>query len=553
MSAVASAAITHAQLKPVASTNQMIVRSTFRRLLRGAIIFGVCAGLFMALQGFGMAKTYPDAASRQKFAATVTSVPQLGVLYGEPIHVATPAGYMIYRGQAVMAVVAALWGLFAVTKSLRGQEEDGPWEMLRSGQTTARRAVASTLLGAGLAAVVAWVLGSSIILLSGMSADIRLDWWRCLLSGLAIIAPAICFMGVGAVTSQLAATRRRAVRYGLVVVLCMFALRAVGNVVSNLGWMKYFTPFGWVDKLHVAAGVQSLWLLLFVPVVATLVAVGLWLAGHRDLGQGIIAESDHATPRYGLLNRVWTLSLRRMWPSLLGWLIVCGAIVSMMASLTKVASDSLRESSSLSDALTSLSGGTQQAINLAFLGMGTLLVAALLMAMMAGGLSAIRSEESRSYLDSLLVRPVRRWQWLIGRLVILSLAAAVICLIVSLVGWAIANSQGIAVTLGAMLGTLSLMGPIICLLGIGVLLYGLKPRVAVVAMYVVLVWSFVVDLLASVMSLNHVIVESSLLHYVALVPAAKPDWKAACIVGIMGIIFVALGTIAFSWRDLETD
>jgi ABC-2 type transport system permease protein len=539
-------------LKKVLSTNQMIVQTTLRRMVRGAILFAIFASAMVAMQGFAMAKTYPDMAARARFAATLSTIPQLGVLYGEQVEVATPAGYTIYRTAAFVSFIGAIWGLLVTTKMLRGQEEDGAWEILLSGQTSARRAAANTLFGLFLGALVAYGVAVILVGLTGSSSDINLSFGRCLFVALAVVAPAACFMGVGALTSQFAATRRRAVLYGLVPLVVLFALRSVGNVVPSVSWLKYLTPFGWIDKLHIVAGVQPQWFLPFIPLTGVLVALGMWLAGRRDLGESVIADSSVARPHYMLLHRLWTFSFRLMRVNLLSWLLSSIMLVALMTSLAKAATKAASESNTLTDALHSLSGGSQNTLGLAFMGAGTLFMAVLLMIMMATGVGAARDEEARGYLDNILVRPVSRSRWLVGRLLLLGVATGVICTVAAIVSWAVARNQGLQVAAGTMIiGNLSLLGSVLFLLGCGTLLYGLKPRIAVPSMYLLLLWSFTIDLLGSVVSLNHLITNSSLLHYVALVPAAQPDWKAAWILGVTGVALATLGVFAFNRRDLE--
>jgi ABC-2 type transport system permease protein len=221
-----------------------------------------------------------------------------------------------------------------------------------------------------------------------------------------------------------------------------------------------------------------------------------------------------------------------------------------------LAAQATGDSESLTKALNTLANA-QNSISLVFMGMGSLFLGVILMAMMATGVGSIRDEEAKNYLDNIVVGPVSRVRWLAGRLAVLVAGSAAIVLIASSVGWLVAHKQGIDVNFSTMvIDSFSLLGPVFLLLSIGILFYGLSARLsrwAAPFMYVVLAWSFVVDLLASVIDLGKIVTNSSLLHYIAFVPAAQPDWKACWILTGVAVVLTAVGILAFNRRDLETE
>ena len=68
---------------------------------------------------------------------------------------------------------------------------------------------------------------------------------------LATVAPALAFVGVGALASQLAPTRRVALELAGAVARCV-ALRPARRRrhASSLGWLRWVTPFGWSEELR---------------------------------------------------------------------------------------------------------------------------------------------------------------------------------------------------------------------------------------------------------------------------------------------------------------
>ena len=89
--------------------------------------------------------------------------------------------------------------------------------------------------------------------------------------------------------------------------------------------------------------------------------------------------------------------------------------------------------------------------------------------------------------------------------------------------------------------------------GVGVLLYGLKPRLSSVVLYAWIAWSFIIEMVGSVVTFKPYMLHTSLLRNISLVPAAQPDWKLFIIVSGIGLIAGVLGLVLFTYRDLQTE
>ncbi len=183
--------------------------------------------------------------------------------------------------------------------------------------------------------------------------------------------------------------------------------------------------------------------------------------------------------------------------------------------------------------------------------MASYFIAMLLMVMVTTDMSALREEEAQGRLDNFAAGTVARSRWLLARLAVLAGAAIIICMIADLGVWAIASAQGIGVNvLRLLLGGLNVLAPVMLLLGAGVLLYGARAGMAVAAMYGWIAWSFTVDIVASVVSLNKVVLDTSLLRHITLVPAATPSWRTVGILVAGGVALALMGVALFRGRDL---
>ena len=170
----------------------------------------------------------------------------------------------------------------------------------------------------------------------------------------------------------------------------------------------------------------------------------------------------------------------------------------------------------------------------------------------ASQVGSIRDEEAAGRLDHLLVHPVRRVRWLASRFALSIVLVLVAGLAAGLATWAGGLSQHTGVGLRVLLvAGMNATIPGLFVLGAGVMFFGLRPRLCSFVAYGIVVWSFLVDLLGSLIKGSDLLRNSSLFTHVALAPAAKPNLENAAI--ILGLAFVgfAIGALAFDARDIE--
>src|SRR6185437_9786464 len=109
------------------------------------------------------------------------------------------------------------------------------------------------------------------------------------------------------------------------------------------------------------------------------IGTALYLAGKRDIGDSIIADTDTAKPRLGLLNSQLGFDFRMNRTVLLGWALATIGFSALMAGIAKTAAESLAGSEGLSKAVSKISGSATATLESAFLSIGGYFVAILLM------------------------------------------------------------------------------------------------------------------------------------------------------------------------------
>ena len=92
---------------------------------------------------------------------------------------------------------------------------------------------------------------------------------------LAMVGAAVMFLAVGALTSQLAATRRQAAAYGAAMLGVAYAVRMVADAGVGLDWLRWASPLGWVEELRPLDSAPPLALIPIGPSPPLLAAVAV--------------------------------------------------------------------------------------------------------------------------------------------------------------------------------------------------------------------------------------------------------------------------------------
>jgi ABC-2 type transport system permease protein len=399
----------------------------------------------------------------------------------------------------------------------------------------------------GIGLLTLWAVTAAAYAAIGASPDARLAVSASLFAATATVAPAAIFLAVGALCSQLAATRRQAAALAAAAFGIAYLIRVVAYSSSTLRWLRWGSPLGWVDELRALTGSRPLLLIPIAITMAVLAAVTIILAGRRDLGASVLAAHDTAAARTRWLNSPLGLACRLGRPGVLGWsagLAAGGFVVGLAVKGT----DQIWANQT-GGVFARLTGATGGAI---YLGMIFLLFAALI-AMAAGGqVAATREEEAEGRLDHLLARPVPRLSWLAGRFAVAAAGLAIAGIVAGLFTWLGAAATGASLSFATLLAAgVNIVPAGIFVLGIGTLVHGLAPRFAVAAAYALVVWSFLLETVGASLGLNHWLLDTSILHHIARAPAAPVQWDMAAILTAIGIAAALAGALAFARRDLK--
>jgi len=554
--AAAGAALSPAVLTSYRLPQLALGRFVGRRSGKTGLIWGIIFGLYVYDNAFAFDSIAPTPAKRDVLLAAMGSNTGLKALLGDTHQITTRGGFTDWRAIGVTSLVACIWGLLAATKTFRGEEAAGRWELFLAGQTTQRRAASSALAGLGVGVLAMYVLTTLLTALVGARHNVGIGVGQSLFFAAAVVAGAALFVAIGALASEVMPTRARATGLAAGVFGVAFMVRALGDSASSAHWLVYVSPLGWIEQLRPLAGPQPVWLLPIAGLVAVCAAATTLLAD-RDIGAALVVDKDSAAPRTALLSSPILVTLRLSWASVASWLAVAAVAGLLYGSVAKSAGKAFSSSGLLRRFTGHLTTVAARQLELqgarVYAGVVFLILMTLIMAYVASAMGRVREQEAEGYLDNLVVRSVSRQRWLSGDVAI----AAAVAVAAGLVGgagfWAGAASQHAGLSFHELLlAGINSVGPGIALLGIGVLTFGFVPRLTAIVCWGILAWAFLIDMLGSAINVNHWVMDTSLLRHVALAPAVSPDWRICGTYLAIGCAAALVGGWQFIRRDLAS-
>ncbi len=516
------------------------------RLVRNAAIAWIVG---LAGITWGVATTFElRHGSEEELAALgdLEGIPAFEALVGRYVEPATVEGLTLSRW-GWFGILAAVWGMLAGARLLRGAEEAGHVEPLRAGAITPRWYVAAALAAlytTHVAFLVAIGVGHTV---GGIDAATA---WA---TGGAIALLTACFATASALVSQLVATRRRVVGVVGAALGVSLGIRVLAAGSATPAWLWWATPFGWIGFLHEVDEARR-WVFLAFGLLLTVLLVAAFATARRGLHAGVLSTGADVVParpgrpvggQLGLAIRL-TAAPTRTWGLVVG--LVALAFGLMARDFAEVAVE-LPATIAVAEQMGLVGLDTPAGIVAWTLSM---FVGLLVAVFVAGQVAAIREEEATWRIEHLLVRPLGRWRWLATRGLTIVVAATLIAVAGGTVAWlaTVVTDVPIAFVDGLLAG-LNVVPVALLVLGIGVGLFGLVPRLVVPLTYGLVVVAFALDFVGGLLDLPTWVLELSPFRHLASVPAEELNLGAALVMLGIGLLAALVGAVAFRHRDLQ--
>ena len=312
------------------------------------VLGGAAAMLFMGLALNEEMASFPG--GPQALALSVTPAAEaMRVLRWPAEHLETLGGYLTFHNVMLVSGFLALYAALQGARLVRGPEEGHSLEdvlatgwsrtaYLRDRSLGFVAVLAAITVGIGLG--IAWALAAS---------DVP-DPAGSLVTMAAVGLGSLVAFALGVLLSQLTRSSRSARGIAALVLVAMYLANNAVDGDDPLGWIRYLTPFHWVNQSRAlvpgyGADLVAMAVLLVASIVLLLLATLAF--EHRDYGAGLWsraartagAPARHVTVRHWWLRSPWLASLREHRLGLAAWIVASGAFAALMMLLQPAAID----------------------------------------------------------------------------------------------------------------------------------------------------------------------------------------------------------------------
>lgn len=533
--------------RPVTGTGratQAVAGLDFRLIRFGALVLTVAVSVITAVVVLQYAVTFVDpqaAGSVQLLAEN----PAIRVLFGMPRALDTAGGFTVWRIGTFTAIACAVWGLLAATRLTRGEEDAGRAPLLLTGPLTLARLQTQRL---ALLLAVQVLVGTAIVVALTVTGARGLS---AVLYGTAIALVGMVFTAVGALSGQLAGSRRTATELAVGVLVASLLLRMVADGWEPVGWLSWLTPFGLLSITAPYAGDRMPPLVVLAGAVLVLSSAAMVAAGRRDVGAGIVPVRPTRPGRLLLLGSAAAFAIRRVLPGLRSWGLGLVAYYGLIGALAL----------SLTDFLTANPRFADLAAAAGFAGLTTVqgYVAALFFLLpvplglfAAGQLGADAADEDRGRLTLLLSGRLPRSQWAVARLAAIIGACCLLALVTGVATYLGTVVAGASLGVGqALAGAANAIPVALLSVAAAQLTLGVTTRAVVAVGAVPVVGGFVLWTLAGTFRWPAWVEALSPFGHLASVPAEPVDSAGAWAMLAMAALGVLAGVAGFVRRDLK--
>jgi ABC-2 type transport system permease protein len=520
-----------------------VLALSLRLLRRGALVLAVAGGLYVVVEVVSYLQAYPDTTSRLRLLALQEN-PSVRLLQGLAHDADTTGGFVAWDGGWFLETLVAVWALLVTGRLTRGDEEADRSVLVLTAPLRQRRVLELQLLVVA-AAILLFAATCTLVL---VAYDVPVG--GATIFGLGVAGFACTVAAVTAVCAQLFDVRRRAVGTASAALALMWFVRMVGNSTDSRAWVRWLSPYGWMDDLQPYGGPRwvALALLLLTPVA--LAGLAASLRDRRDTGGATLPSRDSRRPHTRWLGSPVAFAWRSTRSTLLAWAVGMGTYALLMGSLLPAMTDYLVDDPGLRETLATFGIDVGDVTRGMVSFMGTLF-GLLLSLYAAWRIGAVRTEEESGRADLMLVRPLTRRAWLGGQIALTSASVVGLTTSTGLCMWAGGRLTGSSLTAGDALASMLNTLPVALLYtSVALLLLGLRPRLAVSLSAGAAAVGYLLPVVGSALSLPAWLLDVSPFQHLARVPLRPYALTSGLVMLVLAAVLTGLGVAGFARRDL---
>jgi ABC-2 type transport system permease protein len=528
---------------PQLAPGRVVARLAVRQLRRGAVMVALFCGGMSAL----VARQYQPIGELldESGLRALAENPAIRILSGPPVALDDPGGFTVWRTGTAVSVLASVWIMLAAIGITRGEEDGRRWDLLLAGRLRIADVVVRCL---------AALVGSSILIGVAVAAGLLVAGTEptgAVLYAAGTTCVALTFATTALLSAQVMPRRSGATGLTVAALGVGLALRMIADGSHQLAWLAWATPFGLTARSAPYAENRIVPLIVLGAFPIVLAGAALFAAGHRDVGDGLVAVSDSRPPRTRMLQSIGRFALRRSGWTTLAWATGIAAYFLLVGVLLASIPELIQTNPRLAELAGAGTSGHElmkvaAAALFSLLAVPTGLYAAM-------RLAAMVADEKAGRWTLLFAQPISRVRLVsaeimvtVGGVVALHCSAAVAV-------WSGAKISGAPLQLSdSLAGALNSLPMALLAAAAATVGVGWLPSAAAAIGALPVVGGFLVNVITQTTKARGWVVNLSPWAHLAAVPDAPPNWAATTIFLLISAILTALGVYGYVQRDLAT-
>ncbi|GAA3892030.1 exporter of polyketide antibiotics [Leifsonia kafniensis] len=510
-------------------------------------------GLFSATS---VAQTYGDETGRIGIIRLAVANPVILMLRGLPQGTGLSA-FVFFEIFTFLALLAGSMSTFLAVRHTRAEEETGRAELIASTPAARTLPTVATLIHGILANL---VLG--IVVALGMIGG-RADVAGSLVTGAAVAAAGISFLGIGLLAAQFMLTSRGANAVAASIVGAAYIVRGLGDALGTpspdglrvtAAWPSWISPIGWGEHTGAYTTNDLTPLLLNLALAAVCVAVVFALQASRDSGASLIAgRAGRVTARPALSSSLG-LAWRLQWPTLVGW-CVGGAVCGLLAGiLTKLIEQAASSDKTMQEILQKLVHGSQESSAQILISTMFSLAGIIAAACATQVVIRMRQEEALGTAELIIASPVSRVRWLVDYLVLGTVSIVLVLAVSAGVGaLGIAASNNTGADAGDMFAAAAAQLPAALIyLGVLALVFVLLPGITIALGWTLVGIGVMFGVFGGLIGLPDWARDISPFTHTPVPSQGATDWSGGLWMLAIAILTALLALVLMRRRELQT-
>lgn len=503
-----------------------------------------------------LSDVYSEQAAKVTYALTSASSVAARV-FGGTVDGPTLGSITMVETYLFLAVLVAFMSTLCVVRHTRQNEELGRSELIGSTPVGRYSELSAAIIVSLLANV-----ATALLLFLALSIEPELSRTGSLGLAFNYLLVGISFTGIAAFTAQLSDSSRGANSFASIAIGIFFVLRGIGDAIGTVSadgmsvisaWPTWLSPFGWGQVVHPFT--QGNWGVywLFGLFILAIFSVSAIIVRRRDSGSGIIpARNGLAYAKPSLLSTSG-LTWRLQKGILIGWMIVGLCLGVTYGSIANQFSDMLETNEQFAEFIGAM-GGQENITNIFFAAMFSF-TAVILAGYGWQALLKTRTEESTDRLEQILGTHVSRTRWLGSHIFVTIGGMALIMLGIGFstsITHVIVSGEGWGGFWSLSLAPLVHLPAMAIMYGIGVFLFGSKPRWMIAGVWSIFGLFLVIGQFAALLELPTWFINLSPFSHAPLLPSDPLKALPVVILSSVATGLILAGTLLFRRRDIQT-